>query len=391
METINQQMNTLFNEIESSYADKKEPKESFNIFEAFRIRNSELAWSAWIAYLLNPSEKHGKGDTFLKLFLEQLGLPNDYVLKTEEPIVERVIGSIDKDYENGGRIDIIIHDPETNNALIIENKIFAADQLKQLYRYYKDAKRRTEKYADFRIYYLTLLGNDPSYASIKGDDKYIGKDGELQKGIHFYCISYISDIQKWLKKCLDVKDLSVTLRHVIKQSFNEINFMCHQTEVDADFRNKVEKILNDNGKKSIADKLAFFNENKYDKYQWCSKQITSLKKIYQRELFDEMMNSHFQSPRLDTDGKIDGYWVSTAYIGQKGIISIQIMHDWKADGTGQLICSVDCEEDTDIVSTLKQVKGVWFKDNQCNPLFWSFSLDDFEGLYKILDQILTHV
>ena len=66
------------------------------------------------------------------------------------------------------------------------------------------------------------------------------------------------------------------------------------------------------------------------------------------------------------------------------------MHNWKSDAPGELICSVDCDS-PNLVSELGGVRGVWYKDNNDNPLYWSFGLDDYDGLYSILKEILDVV
>lgn len=393
--TINQQLDEIFSTLESTYQEYNKAPDSFNVFDAFRIKRSELAWSAWIAYLLDPSEKHGMGNIFLKLFLKQLGLPEDFVEKAKknEPTVERAIGPIDKDYENGGRIDIIIHDPDSNNALIIENKIDADDQRKQLYRYYNFAHKEG-RFNESRIYYLSLLKSYPGLDSITGNNKSIGVGGVLQKGKDkdFDCISYIDDIKKWLNQCVDKCDDSNPIKSIIEQSIKALDSMCHQTVVDAEFRKKVEDVLNRGGKKTIAEKLEFLKKAKFEQYPKCAKQLYSLIRIYQREEFDEMISSRLTSlKQIKTEGKTEGYWSSTAHFDQESRVQfIQIMHDWKPDGTGQLICTVDCKNPP-MISRLKKVDGYWPKDSIVNRLNWSFALDDFEGLYTTLDQILTGV
>jgi cell division protein FtsA len=62
--------------------------------------------------------------------------------------VEKYTGIINEDYTSGGRLDIVITD-NSNNRVIIENKIFAGDQKNQLLRYYNFDKRSI-------ILYLTL-------------------------------------------------------------------------------------------------------------------------------------------------------------------------------------------------------------------------------------------
>ena len=386
--TINQQLDELFCTLESTYQEYNKAPDSFNVFDAFRIQRSEVVWSAWIAYLLNPNENHCMGNVFLKLFLEKLGLPENFVLKAEtgKHIVERVIDQIGEKFESGGRMDIIIHDPDTNNALIIENKIDADDQVKQLYRYYKYAKK--EKFNDFRIFYLTRLKSKPSEKSIKGEDKTIGKEGELQENTDFFCISYIDDIKNWLQDCKDKCDESKPVRSIIEQSINEIDSMCQQTVVDSKFREKMEQILNDYKKTSIKEKLEELklNEEVIGKYPKCAQKITSLRKIYYRELFDEMINTHFPIANISTEGKTDGYWSSTAHINQpNGAQSILIMHDWPQE----MYCGVIFSKlDSPLWNELEE-KCDMFKDvNNDHCLLYSTDLNNYDDIYKCLEKVL---
>ncbi len=393
MEKIMNELDELFRKLELTYQEDNNAPDSFNVFEAFRIQRSELAWSAWIAYLLNPQGNHGFGDIFLRLFLKHVHLPEDYVKAAQENIVERVIGHIDEKYEKGGRIDIIVHDPGVNKAIIIENKIDADDQKKQLYRYYRYANTGKEKFDDSRIFYLTLLKSNPDEKSIKGDDKTIGKEGKLRMDEDFFCISYIDDIKNWLQECKAECDESNPLRSIIEQSINEIDIICHQTAVDEKFQKEVEGVLNANGKTSIADKVGVLKKIEVEKYPKCSEKISSLIKIYQRDRFFELIHHHFPSVAKDDisqEGKLDGYWTSTADICQNGVRSIQIMHNWKSDAPGELICSVDCDS-PNLVSELGGVRGVWYKDNNDNPLYWSFGLDDYDGLYSILKDVVCKI
>jgi hypothetical protein len=184
---------------------------------------------------------------------------------------------------------------------------------------------------------------------------------------------------------MDKTDESKPVRSIIEQSIRALDSMCHQTVVDADFQKRVEELLNANDKKSIKAKLEILKKIKLSEYQECSGQISSLIKIYQRELFSEIIKNHFPLIDICTEGKIDGYWTSIANIRQKeGIKSIQIMHDWEI---GQLICSVNCSN-ADLFSNLIKVEGVWFKEGEKNTLYWSFALNDFTKFYEILEQIL---
>ena len=380
--TINQQLDELFCTLESTYQEYNKAPDSFNVFDAFRIQRSELAWSAWIAYLLNPQENHGCGDIFLKLFIKLLSVPIEINTKCAKVNPEFVMEL--------GRIDILVHDPDGKNAIIIENKIDAGDQEKQLYRYYKYAK---EKFNDFRIFYLTRLKSKPSIDSIKGENKEIGKDEILQVDKDFFCISYIDDIKNWLQDCMDNCDESKPVRSIIEQSINEIDSICRQTVVDEDFRRQVEKVLNDDEKKSIEEKLKVLKDTKFEKYQKCNEQLSSLIKIYQRNLFEEMINSHFQSqkPNVYTEGKTDGYWCSKATFNEGDIDNIFVMHDWpQAMYCGVVFADSDSKlcSDSKLWAKIKDDCKMWQDTNNYQCLLYSTELDNYDGVYECLKKVL---
>lgn len=139
----------------------------YNIFWAAGIEGAEVYISRFLCNLLNPNTKlHSLGYKFLELFIdtfneelstdmEPFSLP-DVLLNKENIKVHREfpIGAVSLENETGGRIDLLIKNG--NNIIFIENKIFASDQPKQLWRYYEFIKR---KQYNGTLLYLTLDGN----------------------------------------------------------------------------------------------------------------------------------------------------------------------------------------------------------------------------------------
>ncbi|MBV5342046.1 MAG: PD-(D/E)XK nuclease family protein [Deltaproteobacteria bacterium] len=174
----------------------------FNIFRILdRFDDEEKGHSAFLAELLNPKGKHGRGNLFLNLFIDNLKeeITNDkldgYLSGNEECnfFVETEKSTMD------GRIDILIRSDKL--LIAIENKIYAEDQPKQLERY----KQYLNSFkAENVLIYLTLYGYDPSNASkgILHDEDY-------------YCISY-DFIVAWLKACLDICKIT-HLKTIIEQ------------------------------------------------------------------------------------------------------------------------------------------------------------------------------
>lgn len=139
--------------------------EKYNIFSVLGLETSEVrTHSAFLASLLNPDGNHGVGCAFLKAFVSDMNL-NELQLDTNnsQVTVEHVTGD--------GRIDILISD-HNKKAIIIENKIYAGDQLEQLKRYDDYAKQQFTN--GYRLLYLTLDGHKPSEDSTKGlkDNQY---------------------------------------------------------------------------------------------------------------------------------------------------------------------------------------------------------------------------
>lgn len=199
--------------------------ENFNIFNVLKLSTREVrTHSAFLAELLNPNGSHGQGIVFLELFIEQL--KENRIIKNKKEsiiafglttkktrvIVEENIGKIIED--EGGRIDIVIKDE--NYQIVIENKIYAKDQYKQLVRYH-------EEYPNALLLYLTLEGADATEASLKKSN---GKILEVDKD--YYKISYKEDILNWLKKSKEKAVNQPLLRETIAQYINLIKQLTGQ-------------------------------------------------------------------------------------------------------------------------------------------------------------------
>lgn len=162
--------------------------ESFNLFKSLNQSTSELIHSRIIAELLNPKGSHGKGAFFLNRFMSLYDFEFTFDIESVSVFTEFDIGPISKNYTSGGRIDILITDAN-NHALIIENKIYATDQKKQLLRYANYAK---SKNYDYRIVYLTLDCHEPTEYST-------GKNPDYD----YVMFSYEDDILPWLGQCME--------------------------------------------------------------------------------------------------------------------------------------------------------------------------------------------
>ncbi|MCB0502238.1 MAG: PD-(D/E)XK nuclease family protein [Bacteroidetes bacterium] len=211
--------------------------ESFNVFNILDLSTNEVrTHSAFLAELLNPKGSHGQKETFLNLFTEQMKIIEFNCLNARVQIEKR-IGYISESKTEGGNIDIIISDNQ-NNAVIIENKIYAGDQDNQLLRYFNYGKKN---YNSFKLYYLTLDGNDASWSSkqdLKAED--------------YHKISYSQDIIEWLERCIEKSSNQPILRETINQYVTLVKQLTNQSTNHIMKEEIVKAIVaNDNSIKSL--------------------------------------------------------------------------------------------------------------------------------------------
>lgn len=204
----------IHKEIKVSRNKRRESGDMFNIFEILKAEHYEVSThSAILAELLNPKGSHGCTDLFLKSFLEVLDQKEFFQNLCDVTIeVENSIGALDNNKEYGGRIDLIIHEKH-NSAIIIENKIYAGDQDKQLYRYCRYAQSTYKKSI---VLYLTLDGRTPSEKTTKGDDTKIKS------------ISYQYHIKRWIENCIEKVYSKTNLQNSLKQYLQVINKLTNQ-------------------------------------------------------------------------------------------------------------------------------------------------------------------
>lgn len=190
--------------------------ENFNVFTLLKREDDEVhTHSAILADLLNPKGTHGQGSVFARLFLERLGVKNLY--GDNDDLDD---ASVNKEVDAGayGRIDILF---ETKNAcLVIENKIYADDQSKQMERYHNYVKTKDVKTTN--VIYLTLFGSDPSeyaFGSLGSKDR----DGIRR-------LSYKSDIVDWLDACIkevarvpQVRELLIQYQNLLRKLTGSLN------------------------------------------------------------------------------------------------------------------------------------------------------------------------
>lgn len=278
--------------------------ENFNIFTVMGMESNEVkTHSAIIGELLNPEGSHGFDDMFLMIFINQINIGLKLETKNSKSKIEESIGRINNDLTEGGRVDILVYDNE-NNAFVIENKIYAGEQINQIGRYNK-------AFPNAPILFLTLFGDKPK------------SSGELVENIDYFIFSYEVHILKWLEECLKETVKHPMLREVLSHYINLIKKLTHQTLnnelkmeiselIKNNFSSAMEIANNYNNVKNLVikefwDKLEKNVREKLVKDNWFVRQDLKLISKYNHLLFshNEYNNSYLYYRFNINDGTVE--------------------------------------------------------------------------------------
>ena len=192
----------------------REGRTSFNVFDVLRSPSDEVnLHSRFLHALLDHRETVGSGRENLRDFLTE-------VARVEGFRLEGV--GVSRETDN---IDLLISNGE--QAVVMENKIWAGDQERQLQRYH--CKLRSQGYDSSAIHirYLTLFGDKPSGQSI----------GDLP----CETLSYKESLPPWLKRCAQRAFENPALRESIAQYLQLIRTLTG-TDYDGEYMAKLKRL-----------------------------------------------------------------------------------------------------------------------------------------------------
>ena len=291
-------------EVEKAEAHKR--GEHFNIFNVLDLTSDETrTHSAFIAELLDPNGSHGLGDQFLQSFVNTIDCLKSWHFDTQSAKVhkELSIGGKNEDCTEGGRIDILVE--SNGKAIIIENKIYAGDQEKQLVRYYNYGTKNCSN--GFRLLYLTLNGDDASEYS---REKLVVNEG-------YYAVAYNHEIFDWLQRCIEFSVRRPLIRETLIQYQNLINQLT-MNSMDKNSQEELLKLMSDpkniDSICSILNLEAKWRENIFNVYV-----LTPLKEKFQG-MDIELKNRGVSIKRPEWTQYIRLDWSNT--LGNKALIGI---------------------------------------------------------------------
>jgi hypothetical protein len=144
----------------------------FNLFEAIGAVHMEVRHSDFLAFLLEPSQKHGLGDLFLKRLLQRILAKNaagpDAIRPVHIDVMNLSKTTVHREWEHTD-IFCVKEDEENRLIVLIENKIDSGEGEGQLERYLQEVERSYPPSKGFRTIplFLTPDGDRPS------DDRYM--------------------------------------------------------------------------------------------------------------------------------------------------------------------------------------------------------------------------
>jgi len=280
-----EQLFTSVSNINKKYEEiYKGTGEKFNIFNVLNLSYDEISHSRFIAMLLNPKEKHGKDNKFIELFLKCIGI-KDFSIDNIYTEVEKSIGDISENGETGGRIDVELTNDK--GKIIIENKIGADDQPKQLLRYHNYNPKA-------HLLYLTLEGKVADEISTGG------------KTFPYQRISYKDHILKWLELCQIESKENPLLDQTLTQYIILIKELTGQGRSKEMRKEYVDTILKD--KDNV---LAAFiiSENMYEiKSQILEEKFLPLIKNVAEELGMKANTKYETDAEMSSKGCFEKYW-----------------------------------------------------------------------------------
>jgi hypothetical protein len=124
----------LINDLES-FRQEKWFAQKLNIFEAAGLYRQEIRHSNFLAFLLDPQQKHGLGDVFLKRLIQRAAdkLPGDPPISALKIALSDFSDAlVSREWQN---IDIFIESKNNELAFVVENKVDSTEGAKQLEGY----------------------------------------------------------------------------------------------------------------------------------------------------------------------------------------------------------------------------------------------------------------
>ena len=322
-----------------------------NLFSVLGIGTKELMHSRFIAFLLAPNGivhsgndentcldmRHNYGTKFLEIFLKQYYKTKQLYATLKKYEIEINNNSLKKaqvfiEYEDSdcldGRIDILI---KIGSYWIgIENKIYAADQEKQLKRYHTYLTEKT-KNKKFDLIYLSLDGHKPSDYST--DD--------LKNEKHYHIRNYKEFIKEYLIEIMTIVKENDPIKVCIEQYEKILEILLEKQDLSEQFL-------------EAPDKSNKNSEDKWNKLINLFKSKNEQIKKYSKDLLLNYIYPTFIKNNIKLDnnytqeGNIIYYWIASKkrkdlyilfeFTESLEVVYYPVLHDRAAEKNGKWYC-----------------------------------------------------
>lgn len=135
--------------------------DNFNLFDVLRITNVEIRHSNFLAWIFDPNENHGLGDSFIKAFITKVvSKCNQSKYRTFDLLLQDFFSyQVFREYYH---MDIVLSSREEKKAVIIENKIWSGESTHQLNTYIESSKKELKDFDQILFVFLTPYGDEAS-------------------------------------------------------------------------------------------------------------------------------------------------------------------------------------------------------------------------------------
>lgn len=175
----------------------------FNLFDVLKVSRTEIRHSNMLAWLMDPNENHGLGDSFLKGILQRI-MENDLDGKYDVfkiLLADMYSFSVYREWKN---IDILLTSSEEKVLVAIENKIGCHEHSNQLNRYREILETDFKDYKRMYVF-LTPDGEEPSdvanwdvltYTDVVEVLEHLYGQVELQQDVSLMIRNYIEVVRR---------------------------------------------------------------------------------------------------------------------------------------------------------------------------------------------------
>lgn len=242
--------------------------DDFNLFDVLKITRAEIRHSNLLAWLLDPNESHGMGDSFLKGFVKALVAKTSTSEKDTIHILLQNYYSYQV-FREHNHMDIILYSDKIGMVVVIENKIGSGENNNQLTVY---PQKIEQEYGGCAYKYLVFLTPEGDEASVKGWISFSYeelmeileqsiKDIDLKSGVRLIIEDYLDTVRRNIMKAKD-EELSRLCEEIYNKHRTALRLIYENVQVDDSLESEImHAVLISRAKEGI---LSLPRENKWE-------------------------------------------------------------------------------------------------------------------------------